>query len=86
MPILCVGADGWEAKFPTGSATQYPSDVHQPPLPSGFPMTIKDLLLSGTPEPVSGRVAGVESGGREGHRVFVGVGFLSLAACSLLFL
>lgn len=43
--------NGWEAKFPTGSATQYPSDVHQPPLPSGFPMTIKDLLLSGTPEP-----------------------------------
>lgn len=43
--------NGWEARFPTGRTTQYPSDVHRPQLPCGFPLTVKDLLLSGTPEP-----------------------------------
>ncbi|XP_054459456.1 cyclic AMP-responsive element-binding protein 3-like protein 3-A [Anoplopoma fimbria] len=43
----------WEAGFPIGRTriTQYPSDVHRPQLSSGFPLTVKDLLLSGTPEP-----------------------------------
>lgn len=52
---FCVGADGWEPLLPTGRTrvTQYPSDVHRPQLSSGFPLTVKDLLLSGTPEPVS---------------------------------
>uniref|UniRef100_A0A3B5B870 Cyclic AMP-responsive element-binding protein 3-like protein 3-B n=1 Tax=Stegastes partitus TaxID=144197 RepID=A0A3B5B870_9TELE len=45
--------DGWELGFATGKTriTQYPSDVHRPQLSSGFPLTVKDLLLSGTPEP-----------------------------------
>lgn len=49
---LCVGADGWD---PTGKTriAQYPGDVHRPQLSPGFPLTVKDLLLSGTPEPVS---------------------------------
>uniref|UniRef100_A0A667WN76 cAMP responsive element binding protein 3-like 3a n=1 Tax=Myripristis murdjan TaxID=586833 RepID=A0A667WN76_9TELE len=33
------------------AVTQYPSDVQRPQLSSGFPLTVKDLLLSGTPEP-----------------------------------
>uniref|UniRef100_A0A8C2W8A0 cAMP responsive element binding protein 3-like 3a n=1 Tax=Cyclopterus lumpus TaxID=8103 RepID=A0A8C2W8A0_CYCLU len=45
--------NGWEARFPTGRTTQRPSDVHRPQLSCGFPLTVKDLLLSGTPEPVS---------------------------------
>ncbi|XP_070688099.1 cyclic AMP-responsive element-binding protein 3-like protein 3-A [Pempheris klunzingeri] len=45
--------NGWEPPLPTGRTrlTQYPSDVHTPQLSSGFPLTVKDLLLSGTPEP-----------------------------------
>ncbi|XP_072245850.1 cyclic AMP-responsive element-binding protein 3-like protein 3-A [Leuresthes tenuis] len=45
--------NGWEFGFPMGKTriTQYPSDVHRPQLSSGFPLTVKDLLLSGTPEP-----------------------------------
>lgn len=31
-----------------------PSDAHRPQLPSEFPLTVKDLLLSGAPEHVSG--------------------------------
>lgn len=52
---VCVDADGWEPPLPTGRTriTQYPSDVHRPQLSSGFPLTVKDLLLSGTSEPVS---------------------------------
>ncbi|XP_034387352.1 LOW QUALITY PROTEIN: cyclic AMP-responsive element-binding protein 3-like protein 3-A [Cyclopterus lumpus] len=45
--------NGWEARFPTGRTTQRPSDVHRPQLSCGFPLTVKDLLLSGTPEPPS---------------------------------
>lgn len=45
--------NGWGSGFPTGRTriTPYPSDVHRPQLSSGFPLTVKDLLLSGTPEP-----------------------------------
>ncbi|XP_071388338.1 cyclic AMP-responsive element-binding protein 3-like protein 3-A [Centroberyx affinis] len=48
-----IDINGWEPGFPPGraGATQYPSDVHRPQLSSGFPLTVKDLLLSGTPEP-----------------------------------
>ncbi|XP_028260351.1 cyclic AMP-responsive element-binding protein 3-like protein 3-A isoform X2 [Parambassis ranga] len=47
-----IDLNGWELGFPTGKTriTQYPSDVHKPQLSSGFPLTVKDLLLSGTPE------------------------------------
>lgn len=50
---VSMNLNGWEPAFPTGKAriTQYPSDVHRPQLSSGFPLTVKDLLLSGTPEP-----------------------------------
>uniref|UniRef100_A0A3B5LKK0 BZIP domain-containing protein n=1 Tax=Xiphophorus couchianus TaxID=32473 RepID=A0A3B5LKK0_9TELE len=49
-----VWRNGWELGFPMGRAriSQYLSDAQQPPLSSGFPLTVKDLLLSGTPEPV----------------------------------
>lgn len=52
---VSVGADGWEPSFPTGRTriTQYSTEAHRPQLSSGFPLTVKDLLLSGTPEPVS---------------------------------
>nr|XP_019936169.1 PREDICTED: cyclic AMP-responsive element-binding protein 3-like protein 3-A [Paralichthys olivaceus] len=49
-----IDLNGWESSgFLAGRAriTQYPSDVHRPQLSSGFPLTVKDLLLSGTPEP-----------------------------------
>ncbi|XP_041862702.1 cyclic AMP-responsive element-binding protein 3-like protein 3-A [Melanotaenia boesemani] len=48
-----VELNGWELGFPMGKTkiTQCPSDVHRPYLSSGFPLTVKDLLLSGTPEP-----------------------------------
>lgn len=48
-----VSADGWDQGFPSGGPriTLYPSDVHRAQLPSGTPLTVKDLLLSGTPEP-----------------------------------
>nr|XP_046248492.1 cyclic AMP-responsive element-binding protein 3-like protein 3-A [Scatophagus argus] len=38
--------------FPKGKTriAQYPSEVHRPQLSSGFQLTVKDLLLSGTPE------------------------------------
>ncbi|XP_034738286.1 cyclic AMP-responsive element-binding protein 3-like protein 3-A isoform X2 [Etheostoma cragini] len=43
----------WDPHLPTGrmKITQFPSDAHRPHLSSGFPLTVKDLLLSGTPEP-----------------------------------
>uniref|UniRef100_A0A8C2W830 cAMP responsive element binding protein 3-like 3a n=1 Tax=Cyclopterus lumpus TaxID=8103 RepID=A0A8C2W830_CYCLU len=53
VPRPQTKADGWEARFPTGRTTQRPSDVHRPQLSCGFPLTVKDLLLSGTPEPPS---------------------------------
>ncbi|KAM4738949.1 cyclic AMP-responsive element-binding protein 3-like protein 3-A [Anableps anableps] len=45
--------NGWELGLPMGRAriTQYLSDAEQPQLSPGFPLTVKDLLLSGTPEP-----------------------------------
>lgn len=45
--------NGWEQSFPSGRAriTQYPSDIHRAQMSPGFPLTVKDLLLSGTPEP-----------------------------------
>ncbi|KAM7388425.1 hypothetical protein PAMP_024599 [Pampus punctatissimus] len=47
-----IDLNGWEPSFPVGRTriTQYPSDVHRSQLSSGFPLTVKDLLLSGTPE------------------------------------
>ncbi|XP_069006032.1 cyclic AMP-responsive element-binding protein 3-like protein 3-A [Embiotoca jacksoni] len=50
---VSIDLNGWELGFQTSKTriTQYPSDVHRPQLSSGFPLTIKDLLLSGTPEP-----------------------------------
>lgn len=52
---VCVVADGWVPSFPTGRTriTQYSTDAHRLQLSPGFPLTVKDLLLSGTPEPVS---------------------------------
>ncbi|KAM9762847.1 cyclic AMP-responsive element-binding protein 3-like protein 3-A isoform 2-T2 [Menidia menidia] len=48
-----VSFNGWEMGFPAGRArmTPSPSDVRGPQLSSGFPLTVKDLLLSGTTEP-----------------------------------
>uniref|UniRef100_UPI0037E72A40 cyclic AMP-responsive element-binding protein 3-like protein 3-A n=1 Tax=Semicossyphus pulcher TaxID=241346 RepID=UPI0037E72A40 len=48
-----IDLNGWGHTFPTGRTRipQYPSDVQRPQLSSGFPLTVKDLLLSGTPEP-----------------------------------
>ncbi|XP_012736383.2 cyclic AMP-responsive element-binding protein 3-like protein 3-A isoform X1 [Fundulus heteroclitus] len=45
--------NGWELGFPSGRARfmQFPSDAHRSQLSPGFPLTVKDLLLSGTPEP-----------------------------------
>ncbi|MEQ2187386.1 hypothetical protein GOODEAATRI_004229, partial [Goodea atripinnis] len=51
---ISTDPNGWELGFPVGRArnTQYPSDAQRPQLLPGFPLTVKDLLLSGTPEPV----------------------------------
>nr|XP_040041204.1 cyclic AMP-responsive element-binding protein 3-like protein 3-A [Gasterosteus aculeatus aculeatus] len=45
--------DGWQAAFPAGRTgiTQCPLDAHRAQMPSGFALTVKDLLLSGTQEP-----------------------------------
>ncbi|XP_056133748.1 cyclic AMP-responsive element-binding protein 3-like protein 3-B [Lampris incognitus] len=45
-------SNGWESGFPPGrtGGAQYPCDVHRPQLSAGFSLTVKDLLLSGTPE------------------------------------
>uniref|UniRef100_A0A8C6SZK4 cAMP responsive element binding protein 3-like 3a n=1 Tax=Neogobius melanostomus TaxID=47308 RepID=A0A8C6SZK4_9GOBI len=45
--------NGWDQVFPSGGLriTPYPSDAHRTQLPSGVPLTVKDLLLSGTPDP-----------------------------------
>lgn len=52
---IIVCADPWNATFSTSrvGAAQHPSDAHRPQLPSGVPLTVKDLLLSGTSELVS---------------------------------
>ncbi|XP_068176332.1 cyclic AMP-responsive element-binding protein 3-like protein 3-A isoform X2 [Antennarius striatus] len=49
---VSVDLYGWDPTSPMGRTeiTQYPSDVHRDQLPSGFSLTVKDLLLSGTPE------------------------------------
>ncbi|XP_018522838.1 LOW QUALITY PROTEIN: cyclic AMP-responsive element-binding protein 3-like protein 3-A [Lates calcarifer] len=51
---ISIDLNGWEPGFPEGRTriTQYPSDLHRPQLSSGFPLTVKDLLLSGTAEPL----------------------------------
>ncbi|KAM3619014.1 uncharacterized protein V6R79_001720 [Siganus canaliculatus] len=47
-------SDGWEPTFPLGRRiTPYPSDDVHRSQSSGFPLTVKDLLLSGTPEHAS---------------------------------
>lgn len=48
-----VGADGWDQGFPSGRPriVPYPSDAQRSQLPSGASLTVKDLLLSGTPDP-----------------------------------
>ncbi|XP_040896476.1 cyclic AMP-responsive element-binding protein 3-like protein 3-A isoform X2 [Toxotes jaculatrix] len=50
---VSIDLNGWEPAFPMCRTriTQHPSNVHRPQLSSGFPLTVKDLLLSGTPEP-----------------------------------
>ncbi|XP_056234934.1 cyclic AMP-responsive element-binding protein 3-like protein 3-A [Seriola aureovittata] len=50
---VSIDLNDWDPGFPMGRTriTPYPSDVHRPQLSSGFPLTVKDLLLSGTPEP-----------------------------------
>lgn len=52
--VAPVCAGGWKLGFQMGKTriTQ-PSDVHTSQLSSSFPLTVKDLLLSGTSEPVS---------------------------------
>lgn len=52
---LCVVTDGWDSGFYPGrtGGTECSSDVHTTQLSSGFPLTVKDLLLSGTSDPVS---------------------------------
>uniref|UniRef100_A0A3B3CIS8 cAMP responsive element binding protein 3-like 3a n=1 Tax=Oryzias melastigma TaxID=30732 RepID=A0A3B3CIS8_ORYME len=43
--------NGWEFSFPMGRPRipQHPSEAHSPPPSSSFPLTVKDLLLSGSP-------------------------------------
>ncbi|KAJ0065160.1 hypothetical protein NL108_005647, partial [Boleophthalmus pectinirostris] len=43
----------WDQSFPNGGPgiTQYPSDVNRGQVSSGTALTVKDLLLSGTPDP-----------------------------------
>ncbi|KAM9357569.1 cyclic AMP-responsive element-binding protein 3-like protein 3-A [Symphorus nematophorus] len=50
---VSIDLNSWETTFPTGRTrfTQCPSDMHRPQMSAGFPLTVKDLLLSGTPEP-----------------------------------
>ncbi|XP_074525050.1 cyclic AMP-responsive element-binding protein 3-like protein 3-A [Halichoeres trimaculatus] len=50
---VSVDLNGWGLNFPFERTriTQYPSGAQRPQLSSGFPLTVKDLLLSGTPEP-----------------------------------
>ncbi|XP_059197991.1 cyclic AMP-responsive element-binding protein 3-like protein 3-A [Centropristis striata] len=50
---ISIDLNGWEPGLPTGRTriTQDPSHVQRPQLSPGLPLTVKDLLLSGTPEP-----------------------------------
>lgn len=68
VTVLCLPAvlpDDWERAFPVAKTrvAQYPADAHRPHPSSGFPLTVKDLLLSGTPEHVSW------SAGSRAHRL-----------------
>lgn len=46
-------ASGWDQGFTSGRqrVAQCFSDLHRTQLPTGAPLTVKDLLLSGTPDP-----------------------------------
>uniref|UniRef100_A0A3B4ANJ8 BZIP domain-containing protein n=1 Tax=Periophthalmus magnuspinnatus TaxID=409849 RepID=A0A3B4ANJ8_9GOBI len=46
--------NGWDQSFPNGGLgiTQYPPDVNRSQISSGTALTVKDLLLSGTPDPL----------------------------------
>lgn len=48
-----ASGNGWDQVFPRAGLriTPYPSNAHRAQLPSGAPLTVKDLLLSGTPDP-----------------------------------
>ncbi|XP_075895499.1 cyclic AMP-responsive element-binding protein 3-like protein 3-A [Nelusetta ayraudi] len=50
----CTDLHDWECAFPVTRTrdAEYQADAHRPQPPSGFPLTVKDLLLSGTPEHV----------------------------------
>ncbi|XP_070817713.1 cyclic AMP-responsive element-binding protein 3-like protein 3-A [Chaetodon trifascialis] len=50
---VSINLNGWEPQLPVGRTriTQYAPDVHRPQVSTGFPLTVKDLLLSGTLEP-----------------------------------
>lgn len=50
---LSIHLNGWEADLSPGAmgATAYPRAMPPPQMPLAFPLTVKDLLLSGTPEP-----------------------------------
>ncbi|XP_068599622.1 cyclic AMP-responsive element-binding protein 3-like protein 3-A [Brachionichthys hirsutus] len=52
---ISADVNGWVPTSPMGrtKTTQYPSHVHRAQMPSGFSLTVKDLLLSGTQEHVS---------------------------------
>ncbi|KAM9831373.1 cyclic AMP-responsive element-binding protein 3-like protein 3-A [Neosynchiropus ocellatus] len=47
-----AGLHGWNPTLPSGRTdmSHYPSNLHKAYMPSGFPLTVKDLLLSGTAE------------------------------------
>lgn len=68
-PCPGADADGWKYTHPMGQArlAPHPSDVHKQQTTSGFALTVKDLLLSGTPEPVSA-VTGFDGAGGDGSR------------------
>ncbi|CAL8308745.1 unnamed protein product [Lota lota] len=48
-----IDLNGWETDLSPGGMgrTAYHCAIQPPPLPSAFPLTVKDLLLSGTQEP-----------------------------------
>lgn len=53
MKANTSAAGGWNQGFTRGGTriSPYPLDVHRAQLNSGAPLTVKDLLLSGTPDP-----------------------------------
>ncbi|CAN9500550.1 unnamed protein product [Ophioblennius macclurei] len=50
---VSIDLNGWEFSNSMGKPRimQYPSAAHRPQMSSGLPLTVKDLLLNGTPEP-----------------------------------